>query len=110
MITPNKKTLTVSIDSEFVSTVKFYLDPDSKMRKKIMHIRNRCIDWDLCRAEDSELYLSFKRQVLFHLYHFYHTYRHSVRSWECPWHIDDCALSCASMICRCIDDWYNCGE
>ena len=109
--TNSKKFLSVEIPSEYFDTVKYYLNPDKKMRGKIRAILESHRDYDLCRIEDSPKCLNFKREVLAIVFKFYRNFVNSSRRWEYyPWEIDDSCLACACEVSKYIDYCYNDGS
>lgn len=104
----SKLTRTFNIDKEFFDTVKYYLDPDDELRRKIKFILLKLRDKDLTYIEDSELCTTFKRDVLAICLKAYRNFlRNEKEDDYYSWMIDDAALSCASRIRKYVAEWYN---
>lgn len=101
----------VQFDEEFLDTVRYYMPEREEMKNKIRQLFYVFRDEDLCRIEDSPKVLSFKRDILAIVARFQHKYYQDIRSdfYVPGWHLDDCAMACASRIVKYVDEWWNCG-
>lgn len=106
----SKLTRMFNIDKEFFDTVKYYLEPDDELRRKIKFILLKLRDYDLTSVEDSERCTEFKRDVLAICLK---AYRSFLRDEKCdypiwtPWSIDTAAANCANRIRKYVVEWYN---
>lgn len=109
----SKLTRTFNIDKDFFDTVKYYLEPDDELRRKIKFILLKLRDHDLTYIEDSELCTTFKREVLAICLNAWRNYRrNSLRAekygeYRSPWSVDTAAVNCANRIRKCVAEWYN---
>lgn len=96
----------------FFKTVNWYMQgPVIKdLRRKIYWLSLYFRDEDLCRVDESKMFLEFKRDILAIVAKYMRRYCRIEEKNETGFClVDDMACSCVTAIERYVDDWWNCG-